>query len=102
MLTITPTAAEAIEIVVGANEEISDGGGVRIAHQPPGDDGQVHLALTLVEAPEPGDQVVEEDNASVFLTPEAATLLDDKVLDAVVEGEQVGFQVLEQGQEPPS
>ena len=34
---------------------------------------------------EPGDQVVEQGGATVYLDESAATLLDDKVLDAAVD-----------------
>ena len=36
------------------------------------------------EAPEPGDAVVEENGARVFLEETAAVTLDEKVLDALV------------------
>ena len=37
------------------------------------------------EAPQPGDQVLEEDGARVFLEETAAETLDDKILDAQVD-----------------
>jgi Fe-S cluster assembly iron-binding protein IscA len=37
--------------------------------------------------------VIEEQGARVFLEPEAASLLDDKVLDASVEHNQVAFTI---------
>ena len=42
-------------------------------------------ASTVTEAPQPGDQVLEEDGARVFLEETAAETLDDKVLDAQVD-----------------
>ena len=56
------------------------------------------LALTPVVGSEPGDQVVEEHGARVFLDEGAAAVLDDKILDAKVEPDgSVQFAVGEQG-----
>ena len=92
MLTITPTAAQAIEAIVASEGEEA---GIRIT-QEPADDGQVGLALTVAPAPEAEDQVVVEEGARVFLPPDAAELLDDMALDAQIEGTSVGFKVREQ------
>lgn len=43
------------------------------------------FAVTAAEQPEPGDQVVEQDGATVFLDAGASEQLDDKVLDASVD-----------------
>lgn len=100
MLTITPTAAEVIENVIASSTSAASSGGggeapgLRITHQA-GEDSQVDLALAIVPAPEAGDQVVEGEGAQVYLPPDTAALLDDKVLDARVEGERVGFELLE-------
>jgi Fe-S cluster assembly iron-binding protein IscA len=40
--------------------------------------------------------VIEEQDARVFLEPEAASLLDDKVLDATVEENKVAFTIADQ------
>jgi len=40
--------------------------------------------------------VIEGEGALVFLEPEAASLLDDKVLDARVEQDQVAFTIADQ------
>lgn len=39
-------------------------------------------AIAAAAEPEPGDQVVEQDGATVYLDQPAASQLDDKVLDA--------------------
>ena len=95
MLTITPSAAAAIENIVASASDVPDTGGLRIVHQP-GPDGQAGFGLSLAAGPEPDDEVVEERSASIFMEPETATLLDDKVLDAAVDGERVGFMLAEQ------
>jgi hypothetical protein len=43
--------------------------------------------------------VVEEQGARVFLEPEAASLLNDKTLDASVEKDQVAFMIVDQIEE---
>ena len=95
MLAITENAAEAIQAIVASSPEAPQKAGLRIAARP-GEE-QSRLDLTIAAVPAEDDEVVEEHGAHVFLDPEAASYLDDKVLDARVEGQQVGFEVLEQG-----
>jgi Fe-S cluster assembly iron-binding protein IscA len=49
-----------------------------------------------VQLPAEDDEVIEERGARVFLEPEAASLLDDKVLDASVDENQVAFTIADQ------
>jgi iron-sulfur cluster assembly protein len=91
MLTITEQAEEALDAVVAA-ENAPEGAGIRIS-QGVTANGQPAMGLALAVAPEPGDAVVEEANVPVFLAPEVAELLDDKVLDAQVEGDQIAFKI---------
>ena len=99
MLTITHEAAEAIDAVVQSAPDVPDGAGLRIARGV-APDGQEGLQLSVAGEPEPDDAVVEAEGTPVFLDSDAAAMLDDKVLDARVEGEQVGFMLLEQQDEP--
>lgn len=81
MLTLTENASTVVKTLVeqtGATTE----GGLRISQDAP-DSPALHVMPT--EAPQPGDQVLEEDGARVFLEEIAATTLDDKVLDAQVD-----------------
>lgn len=96
MLTLTETAVEALDAVV-ESAPVSDAAGVRISRQV-GADAQPGLAITLVEVPEPSDQVVEtgDQHVPLFVEQEAAAELDDKVLDAQVQDGQVGFLVASQ------
>jgi len=80
MLTLTPTAAEAVRGLV-ASSQMDDEGGVRIE---PGATTAAALQLTLVDGPEAADQAVEELGVHVFLEPTVAEFLDDKVLDAQI------------------
>ncbi len=100
MLTFTHEAAEAIDAVVHSAPDAPDGAGLRIARGV-APDGQEGLELSVTDGPAPDDAVVEAEGTPVFLDSEAAEMLDDKVLDAKVEGQQVGFLLREQ-HEPPS
>ncbi len=86
MLTLTENATT---VVKGFAEQIPDASGLRITGGPAE---QPALEVTPAAAAEPGDVVVEQDGATVFLDESATVLLDDKVLDAIVDGEgQVEF-----------
>lgn len=82
MLTLTDNAADIVKQIA---EQLpgADGPGLRISEADEQTD--AGLVLAAVNAPEPGDQVVDEHGARVFLDHTAATILDDKVLDAKVE-----------------
>ena len=95
MLTITHEAAEAIDAVVHAAPDATDEAGLRIARGVT-PDGQQGLQLSVTGSPAADDAVVDAEGTNVFLDAEAAQMLDDKVLDAKVEGEQVGFLLREQ------
>jgi iron-sulfur cluster assembly protein len=99
VLTVTHEAAEAIDAVVHSAPDAPDGAGLRIARgvAPDGEEG---LQLSVTDGPEPDDAIVEAEGTPVFLESEAAALLDDKVLDATVEGDRVGCTLREQGDEP--
>jgi Fe-S cluster assembly iron-binding protein IscA len=58
-----------------------EGSGLRITTTEDAD-GDPALSLEVAAAPAEGDQIVDEDGTRVFLEPTAASLLDDKVLDA--------------------
>ena len=94
MLTITDRAAEAIKGIV-ASPEVPEGAGLRIA-APPRAQPEGALEVSVAALPAEADEVVEESGAHVFLEPVAAEALNDKVLDAEVEGSEVRFAVGEQ------
>ena len=93
MLTITDTAAEAIRGIV-ATPELPDGAGLRIATAGAGD--AAALEVSVAETPAETDHVVSESGARVFVEADAVPLLDDKLLDAQIEGTRVGFMLSEQ------
>ncbi len=102
MLTITSTAAEAIRAIVD-NTDVPEEGGIRIslARQ---NGAQASLELALSPAPLEGDEVLDAGGAHVFLDELAALALDDKSLDAQMEGDEISFGIVErddEGPEPP-
>lgn len=93
MLALTDNAVQAVKQIV-ASSESSETGGLRMVAEREGT--QANFALSVVPLPAEDDAVVEEQDARVFLEPEAASLLDDKVLDAVVEQNRVSFTIVDQ------
>lgn len=91
MLTISPTATEAIRLLV-ENAEAPESAGIRIAAGAPTAQG-TPLELALVESPEPGDEVIAAEEATVFLEPQVVPYLADTVLDAQVNEGQVAFEL---------
>lgn len=96
MLAVSESAATAIGGII-SSRDLPDGAGVRLAREPsgPADGDGGGIRLDLVTQPEAGDEVLED--AQVFIEPETARLLDDKLLDAEVAGDEVRFAVIEQG-----
>jgi iron-sulfur cluster assembly protein len=93
MLTITTNAAEAIRALLDSTE-VPEDGGIRIsmAHQ---NGAQASLELAISPAPMEGDQILEEEGAHVFLDEVAMVALEDKSLDAQIEGDQISFGIVE-------
>jgi iron-sulfur cluster assembly protein len=81
VLTLTENASTVVKSIVDQSGENQEGG-LRIS-QDSADSPALHVMPT--EAPQPGDQVLEDSGARVFLEETAATTLDDKVLDAQVD-----------------
>jgi len=94
MLELTDSAADAIRALVGASDETAETGGLRVAAEQEGD--MVSLEFNVVVLPGEDDEVVEEFGARVFLEPTAASLLDDKVLDASMQEERIAFMLTDQ------
>ena len=89
MLTLTPVASEAIRQLSSQTDD-PEASGIRIAPGPETPQWTA-LELSLVEEPEPEDEKVDEDGATVYLEPHVAGFLDDKVLDAQVDEGRVTF-----------
>jgi iron-sulfur cluster assembly protein len=84
MLVLTEAAAEAVKSVT-SNPQVPEGTGLRIAPAAPDSDGPAGFQLTAALVPAEDDQVIEAAGARVFLEPQAAAYLEDKVLDAQVD-----------------
>src|SRR4029450_3737781 len=91
MLTLPPIPSAAIR-QLSAQTDDPEASGIRIAPGPETPEGTA-LELSLVEEPEPSDEKVEDDGATVYLAPPVAGFLDDKVLDAQVDEGRVTFLV---------
>jgi iron-sulfur cluster assembly protein len=96
VLTITDTAAEAVRHLA-ASSGLEPEAGVRISPGPSNGAG-TPLELTLAAGPEASDQTVEADGATVYVEGQVAEFLDDKVLDATVDGTQVRFRIQSAGE----
>ena len=94
MLVLTETAKELVRDMVTTGDA-PEGSGVRIAaaHD---EDGGPALSIEVAREPSEGDEVLEEDGTRVFLEPEAASLLDDKVLDAERHDDHYHFRLDDQ------
>jgi iron-sulfur cluster assembly protein len=83
--------------IVSSSDEASETGGLRMVAERAGT--QANFQLSVVPLPAEDDEVIDEQGARVFLEQEAASLLDDKVLDASVEQDQVAFTIADQIEE---
>ena len=91
MLSITPTAAQAIEVLLDDGPGMD--GGIRIARQWSATGEEAFLAFTVESRPGSGDEVIVQHGARLFLAPGAAELLTDMVIDARVEETSVEFRI---------
>jgi Fe-S cluster assembly iron-binding protein IscA len=96
VLTITPEASHAIRGILDASDA-PDGSMFRIS--PQGQDGAgpgPSLVVSVVDAPPPDDEIVEGEEIAVAVEPTVAVVLEDKKLDAQVDGGQINFSIAEQ------
>jgi iron-sulfur cluster assembly protein len=80
MLTLTENASSIVKDI--AAQLGHEGAGLRITADP---EMESSFGVTASDHPEPGDQVIEEDGATVYVESQAAEVLSDKVLDAGVD-----------------
>ncbi len=90
MLSITPTAEQAIESILDS-PQAPDDGGVRIEAQEGIEDAGTGFQLAVVPGPAADDKVIADGN--VFLEKRTAALLDTSRLDAEVSDGQVQFKL---------
>ncbi len=83
MLTLTPTANDAIAEILESSPIV--GGGVRIAA---GGQGHDDLSLMLVAEPERGDRELADTDVPVYVDPDLAGRLAGRALHAEVDREE--------------
>jgi Fe-S cluster assembly iron-binding protein IscA len=88
MLTLTPSATEAVDALLHSSPDVPDDAGLRI-----GTAGESQLTIEFAAEPAPGDQVIEDGGARVFVGSDAAELLDGAQLDARRDGDQIAFSL---------
>jgi Fe-S cluster assembly iron-binding protein IscA len=99
MLTLTEKAADVIHELT-SRPSMPANSGLRISPSTENSAGPT-LAVYLAEGPAPEDEVVEAREAKVFLEPQVAGELADKVLDAQVDDRGgIAFSVMPQGPSP--
>ncbi|MGN6377744.1 MAG: Fe-S cluster assembly protein HesB [Gaiellales bacterium] len=95
-MTLTHSATDVIRDLVESSQ-LPETGGLRMELSDPDMNGSERgLAVSLAEQPAPDDEVLDEDGVHVFLTPQVASLLGDKELDATVDEGKVTFLLHEQ------
>ena len=93
MLAITEDAATAIKGIVNS-PGVPEGAGLRITqevNEPSEGKPRTDLRLSVVAAPEEGDEVLEAER--IFIDPGATELLNDKLLDADIIDDEVRFSL---------
>jgi iron-sulfur cluster assembly protein len=94
VFAITEDAAAAIKGIVGS-PGVPEGAGLRITrevNEEAGGEGQrTDLRLSVVAGPQEGDEVLEAER--IFLDPDTARLLEDRLLDADVVDDEVRFRL---------
>jgi Fe-S cluster assembly iron-binding protein IscA len=93
VLAISEDAAAAIRGIVGA-PGVPEGAGLRITRELNTDEEgapRTDLRLSVVARPEEGDEVLEEER--IFVDPDAAELLSNRLLDADFVGDEVRFSL---------
>ncbi len=98
MLALTQNAVDAIHAIKASSDEVPDDAGLRISAEATeateAEETSLHLAI--VPSPAESDVVVEAEGEQIFLGPEVAGFLDDKVLDAQMDEGRVNFAIAPQ------
>lgn len=85
MLVLTEAAAEVVKSLT-STPQAPQGAGLRIASSAANPENLGALQVSAALGPSENDQVIESGGAHVYLEPHAAVYLEDKVLDARVDG----------------
>jgi iron-sulfur cluster assembly protein len=84
MLVLTEAAAQVVKSVT-STPQAPGGAGLRIAPSAPEPTDASALKVNVAAGPGENDQVIDAAGARVFLEPQAAAFLEDKVLDAQID-----------------
>jgi Fe-S cluster assembly iron-binding protein IscA len=99
MLVLTEAAAETIDALT-ARSGLPDSAGLRISTMPGGERAAEGWNAALTAGPGPMDEVFQVRRGRLYLEPEAAGRLADKVLDAqTAQDGEVIFHVRQQDEE---
>jgi iron-sulfur cluster assembly protein len=94
LLALTESAVQAVRGIVSSSD-LEETGGLRFVAESEG--AETNVQVSVVALPGEDDQVIEQEGARLFLEPDAASLLDDKILDArPVEKDKVAFTFTDQ------
>jgi Fe-S cluster assembly iron-binding protein IscA len=94
MLTLTENATSIVRNIATQSPQ-PDTAGLRITSD---GSAEAPFAVTAADDAQPGDRVVSQEGANVYLDAPTADLLDDKVLDARVDTEgRIEFALGQQG-----
>ncbi|MGI9007546.1 MAG: Fe-S cluster assembly protein HesB [Streptosporangiaceae bacterium] len=100
MLVLTEAAAEVVKAIT-STPQAPEGSGLRIESSVPEPGNPGELQLAAATGPAEHDQVIDASGAHVFLEPQAAAYLDDKILDAQVDQQgNPQFSLGTQGTDP--
>jgi Fe-S cluster assembly iron-binding protein IscA len=87
MLTLTPSAAEALA-TARSQQGIPDDATLRVAAAPTGNGEQPGITIGFVDRPMDGDQTGDAHGLPICVAPEVAETLSGATIDTQVEGEQ--------------
>ncbi len=93
MLVLTAQAQQVIRDIVEDGDAGPDGG-LRITGT--GSNGDTALEFDVATGPEPGDEVVKDGGATVYLDATAAAALGSMTLDVHAHGDHFHFSIDEQ------
>jgi iron-sulfur cluster assembly protein len=91
VLAITSNASEAIKRII-AEAGYDETAGLRVGLNRVTDE-KVSLQLLAAQEPAKGDHVIDYEGVRLFIDPQAYTTLDDRILDARVTEQGIGFSM---------
>jgi Fe-S cluster assembly iron-binding protein IscA len=86
MLTLTPEAVQAVDSILHS-DAVPEAAGLRIAATQDAS----QLSVQIAEGPAPGDQIIEERGARVFVDEQVAPIVDDATLHADNQDGRIAF-----------